>query len=198
MTPSHDDTPEMHTRRKQAARAMRRCWTMTGAAVLLTGLGLAACAPTVREPAPTAPAPAPSPVPAPLPPVAVPDDWRDAPISAGEWTYRADANATRALFGSDVADFVMACEPGNRQIKLWRMTPDARATTMTITTTSQTKMLTAQPAANGQVVATLAPHDPIIDAMIFSRGRFAVAAPGTRTLYMPTWAEIARVAEDCR
>ena len=71
---------------------------------------------------------------------------------------------------------------------------------MTIATTSTTRTFNAAPQAGvpGQVAVTLAPYDPIIDAIVFSRGRFGVAVPGQATLVMPNWPEIARVAEDCR
>ena len=44
----------------------------------------------------------------------------------------------------------------------------------------------------------LAPDDPLLDAMAITKGRFAVAAPGEPTLYLPAWAEVSRVIEDCR
>jgi hypothetical protein len=44
----------------------------------------------------------------------------------------------------------------------------------------------------------LAATDPLLDAIAFSRGRFAVEAPGLPTLILPTWPEPARVVEECR
>jgi hypothetical protein len=34
--------------------------------------------------------------------------------------------------------------------------------------------------------------------MAYSRGRFAVEINGLPTLYLPSWAEVGRVIEDCR
>jgi hypothetical protein len=48
------------------------------------------------------------------------------------------------------------------------------------------------------VELTLPARDPLLDAIAFSRGRFAVAVPGEPTLYVPSWTEISRVIEDCR
>ena len=48
------------------------------------------------------------------------------------------------------------------------------------------------------LTARLNPGDPVLDAMVFSRGRFAVEAPGTPLLVVPAWPEPARVIEDCR
>lgn len=46
--------------------------------------------------------------------------------------------------------------------------------------------------------AEIMPRDPILDAMAFSRGRFAVEAGGLRSMAIPNWAELGRVVEDCR
>ncbi len=40
--------------------------------------------------------------------------------------------------------------------------------------------------------------DPLLDAMALSKGRFAVETQGMPTLYLPSWAEVTRVIEDCR
>lgn len=71
---------------------------------------------------------------------------------------------------------------------------------MTVVTTSDTRPLSADPAPQGQpqLVATLAAHDPLLDSMAFSRGRFVIEVNGLPTLYLPAWAEVGRVIEDCR
>ena len=48
------------------------------------------------------------------------------------------------------------------------------------------------------VSGTLPASDPLIDAMGYSRGRFIVETPGAPPLVIPAWAEVLRVAEDCR
>ncbi|MDT0574992.1 hypothetical protein RM533_02200 [Croceicoccus sp. F390] len=192
MKPSHDTT---------AKQAMRKCWMLTGMAIAFTGLGLASCAPqqaVAPAPAPVRPA---APV-APPPPATVASNWQDGALTPGDWFYRADPAATRALFGTagGATLFTMACEPANRQIRLWRAGATGKAAAMTIVTTSQSRTLPALvvDGSTPQTMATLPPHDPIIDAMVFSRGRFAVMVPGAPDLLLPNWAEIARVAEDCR
>ena len=47
-------------------------------------------------------------------------------------------------------------------------------------------------------MAELAASDPLLDAIAFSRGRFAVDVPGTAPVYVPAYPEITRVVEDCR
>ena len=46
--------------------------------------------------------------------------------------------------------------------------------------------------------AGLPARDPLLDAMAFSKGRFAVEVAGLPTLYLPSWIEVSRVIEDCR
>ena len=48
------------------------------------------------------------------------------------------------------------------------------------------------------LAADLAPRDPLLDALGYSRGRFIVAGNGLPTLVVPAYAEVLRVAEDCR
>lgn len=185
---------------------MRRTWGLTGSLVALTALGLASCVPPAPEPMPPAPAPAPMPAPTPAPvptSTAIASDWMAEPLVSGDWHYVSGPTATRALFGASTASalFTVACEPGSRQVKLWRPVPaGTAATSMTITTTEASKTLPVSyvDGAVPQVAATLPPYDPILDAMIFTRGRFAVSVPGDQTLYLPSWPEIARVVEDCR
>jgi hypothetical protein len=72
---------------------------------------------------------------------------------------------------------------------------------MTIRTESATRPFSANPAQGSveHLVATnLSASDPFLDAMAFSRGRFAVEVSGEPTLYLPSWPELTRVIEDCR
>ncbi len=184
---------------------MRRTWLLMGSAVAATGLGLASCVPPAPEPVsapPPAPAPTPTPTPTPPPVAQTPSGWLDAPLTPGDWQYVSSGTATRAVFGEANRDasFIIACEPANRQVKLWRAGTNPRATSMHVTSTEADRTLPAGAVtgANDFTVATLQPYDPILDAMIFSRGRIAVQVPGLAALYLPSWPEIARVVEDCR
>jgi hypothetical protein len=151
--------------------------------------GLAACAP---RPAPqAAPPPAPLPV-APLPPPASPQppDWRDLPLSPGDWTYAQAPDGSRATFGGGL--FAVRCDSARREIELARIAAGAGA--MAVTTSYGTRSL---PLAAGGV-AQLPAADPLLDQMAFSRGRFTVEVKGLERLVIPAWPEPARVVEDCR
>lgn len=161
---------------------------------------VAACAPAI-PPAPVpAPPPAPVPVPAPAPapsPPPVRSDWRDWPLSPGNWTYRQDGQGTVALFGlrADAPELSLRCDRANRQIHLARRGVTSGA--MTVRTSTTARSLTVR-STGAEMAVTLAATDPILDAMGYSRGRFVVEMPPLAPLVVPSWAEVQRVVDDCR
>lgn len=162
-------------------------------AALSIAMLAAACVPQ-----PPAPASRPAPIarPAPTPPVPAVRDWRDMPITPGDWQWSRTATGSTAQFAG--GQFAMRCDPAQHTVTLLRAATGASAPVpMSITTTDTTRTLTAIPAEGGLAV-TLAARDPLLDAMAFSRGRFAVEMAGSPVLYIPSWTEISRVIEDCR
>lgn len=155
---------------------------------------LAACVPAPREPAPT-PRPAPTPTataPAPAPAPA-PANWRDAPITPGDWSWAMQPNS-KATFGA--GQFTMTCN-GPAVILFRQGTPGTGTVPVTITTMAGVRVLQGSSTAGG-VTVNIPARDSVLDAMAFSRGRFAVSVPGQQTLYLPSWTEVSRVIEDCR
>ncbi|WP_375397949.1 hypothetical protein [uncultured Sphingomonas sp.] len=160
---------------------------------------VASCVPT-PPPAPRA-GPAPAVVSRPVPtPMPLGSDWRDWPITPGDWAYRSDGRGSIALFGTvgEDARVTLRCDAAARSLYL--SVAGARATTVTVRTTSLTRALPVQPVGGGlpYVAAALPVNDPLFDAMAFSRGRFVLDRPGAPPLVVPAWAEVDRVIEDCR
>jgi hypothetical protein len=148
-------------------------------------------------------APPPRPVsviPAPLP--KPPADWRDAPQTTGDWTWSLKAGKSTAEFAPRGAAPLasLVCDRGGRQVLLSRGGSGEGHVAMAITTTTGTRPLLSEPLLSqpGWLTVTLRPGDPILDAIAFSRGRFAFEAAGQPTLYLPAWPELSRVIEDCR
>jgi hypothetical protein len=156
-----------------------------------------------------APKPAP---PAPRPPVVIAPPpstpgivqpqgpWLDWPLSQGSWVYRRDDRGSIALYGTPGADalVMLRCDKGRRMLFLSRA--GVAASGMTVRTSSSSKSLNVQP-SGGQpayVASEIAPTDPIVDAMAYSRGRIAIEAGGLQSIAIPVWSEIGRVVEDCR
>lgn len=179
----------------------------TGALALLATT--AACVPKAAPPPPVA---APAPVRPPAPPSPAPApvhaNWLDAPQTPGDWSYRAGAGGGIAAFGvggGAAPLFTMRCDLAARSVILGRgaTSPTTAAAGMTVRTETQTRTLPAtrsQSATDpgGAVQARVTRDDRLLDAMALSKGRFAVEVPGMNSLYLPSWAEVTRVIEDCR
>jgi hypothetical protein len=164
-----------------------------GAAVAVAAL--AACMPRAAPPAPMpAPVPPPAPRPAPPPPVPPPPDWESAPLSQGDWSY-SQGPVPRAAFAAEAPLFVVECTAG-RRIALAR-TGAAVGATLTVRTSFGERSLPAAGESEA-TVAMLAPADPLLDEIAFSRGRFLVRVVRQPDLILPSWPELARVIEDCR
>lgn len=161
---------------------------------------LAACVPASVPPAPPPPPPQAAPPPAPPPPQAPRyDNWIDAPQSPGEWRYSADAARSEAAFVSsnNLPLARLRCVRGSRMIVLSLPESGAPSALVTIRTGPTTRTLESQ-AAGREIIAAFDARDPLLDAMAFTRGRFAIEAQGLAPLYLPSWPEVSRVIEDCR
>ncbi|MET4896238.1 hypothetical protein RN629_03575 [Sphingomonadaceae bacterium jetA1] len=164
--------------------------------ILALAAGLSGCIPaTPRPEAPRPVHPAPAPTTPPPRPVLT-QDWRDWPLTPGDWRYLRDAQGTHATFGQPGApSLILSCDLRARQIHIGR--PGAVPGSLTIRTSSTVRALPSRASATGATV-TLAAADPLLDAMAFSRGRFTMEQAGQTTLVIPAYAEIGRVIEDCR
>ncbi|HEX8062752.1 MAG TPA: hypothetical protein VF535_06005, partial [Allosphingosinicella sp.] len=127
------------------------------------------------------PAPAPGAAPS-RPPIATDsEDWRDRPLTPGDWSYDPGSGEAR------YADFSLRCDGLRRLVMLSR----AGASGPLRLRTSYGEHVLASGAA-------LAADDPRLDEIAYSRGRFTVEAQGLTILILPAWPEPARVVEDCR
>lgn len=163
-------------------------------------LVLAACvaAPPAPTPAPrptATPAPAPAPAPAP-----VTSHATDGPATAGDWRWQNNAGSSMATFRDPAGQLLAAlrCDRAGGQVELLRA---GRVTALQLQVRSETqdRLLPATLSADGAwTVARLASGDRLLDAIAFSRGRFALEAGGLPPLALPAYPELTRVVEDCR
>lgn len=199
---------------------------MLASFVLLRGCAVVPPPPVQQRPAPAPkpafgpqqrpPAPAPiaaampAPIPAPPTPGARPAaaGWRDAPQTPGDWTYSAETGGSAARFGQPGAAplVVIRCDRTRPAVLIQRQSLAAGTLPAAVTTSTASRRLTAKPMAgfpaaqNAPILFEIALNiaDPLLDSMAFSRGRFMVEIGGAAPLYLPAWAEIGRVIEDCR
>lgn len=169
---------------------------------LIASLALAACVPPAPEPTPV-PTPTPTPVAtrAPLAPPPAPMEfanWMDAPATPGDWHYRAAGADRIAEFRSPAGGqiFQMICTAErDMMLAVIARVPAARA--ITIRTETTTRALNAD-AMESSVATMLGANDPLLEAMAFSKGRFAVEIAGGPQLFLPAYPEVTRVIEACR
>ena len=175
-------------------------------AALIGAAALTACIPPSPEPTP---APTPSPVAQPerAPPTVVTptyDNWMDAPQTPGDWRYTASGGETSATFASGASpgetSVILACNRASRIVTLARTVRQNTANEMTIRTETQDRTIAATPRAGNAplLVASLSATDSLLDAIAFSKGRFAIETAGAQPIFAPAYPEITRVIEDCR
>lgn len=181
----------------KANRHARSSWLF---ATVLASLLTSACSDQRVIPAPS-PTPTPRPTAAPLPPAQRPAaDWRDAPIAPGDWRWSSEDGQSTARFAGNA--LVLRCNRSNATVTIQRNggTGDGSDVAMTITTTTTSRPVLAKALAGNPpaVAASLGARDSLLDAIAYSRGRFAVNVASLPPLYVPSWPEVSRVIEDCR
>lgn len=137
-------------------------------------------------------------------------DWRETPLTQGGWTLRQGAAGSSAEFAPTAApaQLVVRCDPARRSVRLMlrAASPAARpgATRVFIVRTSSHERRLAATGFAATVEAELPARDPLLDAVVFSRGRWALgieapaSASGAAMLVLPVAPEVARIVEDCR
>ena len=168
-----------------------------GAALLMLG----SCA---ERPVPVAPPPPPPPrmMPPPPPvPQAAPANWHDAPLTPGEWKYSQLESTSGANFGlpGQPPLVEITCQKQRGMLTIVPQT-SAGGPVITIDTSSMRRTLTPWERVEYMPpTVSVAVNDPLLDAIAFSRGRFAIeVGAGAPTLILPARPEISRVIEDCR
>ena len=159
----------------------------------LTALA-AACS---ERPAPPPPAPAPETPPPPRPAPVPQTDWRQDALTQGDWSWSMQAGRSTARYGTALT---MRCDsPGGTVTFQFPGRADGRVP-VSVHTSATSRSLSASPSAGGAQALefSLPARDPLLDAMAFSRGRFAIAVTGLPMLIVPSWPEVSRVIEDCR
>lgn len=164
-----------------------RVWTGYGLALPLM-LAIAGCTAVPKPQAPPPQQPVPTPTPAPAPAPMPTGSWEDRPVERGAWRYDA---------GSRVASFIQAGDSS----ALLTMTCGGGGISLTTALDGNVALRTS--AGTDQLrfdsgTANVPSRDIRLDRIAFSRGRFALEAPGGRGLTLPVQSEIGRVIEDCR
>lgn len=117
----------------------------------------------------------------------------------GNWSYRIIGGGSEADF-SDSGGHVrltVRCTQASKIVSIIRSGALAAAPFLTVTTSYGSRNVSAGFAA-GNLSGVVAASDPLLDQIAFSRGKWAIANSGEGALVVPSWADAARVIEDCR
>ena len=175
---------------------MAGVWRMTHArtirhslagCLLLLAAGCAAV-PKAPPPAPVRP-PAVTAPPPPTVPAMPAQPWDELPMIEGGWAYDNAARRARFVDDAGLERASLTCTVPQRSVRL--DLPGDTAAAVEILTSSVAR---ETPLRDG--AADLGAADAMLDAIAFSRGRFALRA--SQLLVLPVQAEIGRLIEDCR
>jgi len=122
-----------------------------------------------------------------------------APV-AGSWSYAPMTDGSEAVFANDsgMPQLWVHCIRATRRVSISRAAT-AAAPLLNVWTSSLAKGLPSSfNPTSGRLTIDLANYDPLLDAIVSSRGRVGFTVGAQPPLVVPPWAEPARVIEDCR
>ncbi len=121
-------------------------------------------------------------------------------MEPGSWVYRRDDRGSIALYGMPGRDALVTLRCDKAGSRLFLSRTGNTGGTLTVRTSSTSKNLNALPTGGlpAYVATEIAPTDPVLDAMAYSRGRIALEMASVTNIAIPVWSEIGRVVEDCR
>jgi hypothetical protein len=121
--------------------------------------------------------------------------------AGGTWSFRNYAGGSEAAFrdGAGVQRLAIRCNKPTRVVTLIRTGVPAAAPFLFVSTSSAARPVAARfDLPSKTLSADLAARDPLLDAIAFTRGRFATSATGAPLIVFPSWPEPSRVIEECR
>ena len=127
-------------------------------------------------------------------------DLSTAQPVAGSWTYAMTGGGTEARFADTAGNpqLWVQCTRATRRVSLARPAT-AAAPFLTVWTSSLTRNVPASfNPATRRLTIDLATYDPLLDAIVSSRGRVGYTIGAQPSFVVPPWPEVARVIEDCR
>ena len=131
-------------------------------------------------------------------------DFSIARVTPGVWTYQPVPGGSTARFidATGIARFTLECSKATRRVTIARTSAVAAPSIFLWASDASRTLFTRFEPNAMRLAIDLAAHDPLLDAIAFSRGRIAVTIGGvgaaTEALVMPAWPEAARTIEDCR
>jgi hypothetical protein len=127
-------------------------------------------------------------------------DLSTATPIGGAWTYAPAVDGSEAVFANSTGSpqLWLHCTRATRRISIAKPAT-AAAPFLNIWTSSLSRSVAASfNPATARLTIDLGAYDPLLDAIVTSRGRVGFTVGAQPALIVPPWAEAARVIEDCR
>src|SRR6476646_6778043 len=126
---------------------------------------------------------------------AVAQDLSTATPTAGSWSYAAVPDGSEAVFanGTGSPQLFVHCTRATRRVTISRPTAAAAASISVWTSSLERSVPSSFNPASGRLTIDLTNFDPLLDAIVSSRGRIAFTVAAQPALVVPPWAEVARV-----
>ena len=137
-------------------------------------------------------------VPASLSAQTIADQSQTTPLP-GNWSYAANADGSEAIFtdANNQPQLSLRCVRSIRRVVVSKPATAAAPSLSVWSSTAAKSFPATYDASTARLSAQVANWDPVLDAISYSRGRFAVAT-NAQPLVVPSWSDISRVVEDCR
>ena len=127
-------------------------------------------------------------------------DLSIATPTAGEWSYAPAGDGSEATFASAGGgpQLWVHCTRATRHVTISKSAAAAAPAVNVWTSSLSRNVASSFNPATGRLTIDLANYDPLLDAIVSSRGRVGFTVGMQPALVVPPWAEVARVIEDCR
>jgi len=135
--------------------------------------------------------------------IASPADAQDLSTAtpvAGSWSYAPATDGSEAVFANaaESPQLWVHCSRATRRVTISKPSTAATPTVNVWTSSLSRSVASAFNPTMGRLTIDVANYDPLLDAIASSRGRVGFSAGSQPPLIVPSWAEVARIIEDCR
>ena len=119
---------------------------------------------------------------------------------AGSWSYGPATDGSEAVFANTTGapQLFVHCTRATRRVAISRPATAAAPSVSVWTSSLERSIASSFNPATGRLTIDLGNYDPLLDAIVSSRGRIGFTVGAQPSLVVPPWAEVARVIEDCR
>ena len=128
------------------------------------------------------------------------EDLNTAMPIPGSWAYAPATEGSEAVFSnaSGTPQLWVHCTRAARRVTISKSAASAAPAVIVWTSSLSRSVASSFNPATGRLTMDFANYDPLLDALVSSRGRAGFTVGTQPPLVVPPWAEVARVVEDCR